>query len=56
MSGTLAGDLAEQGRGLGSVVPSGARGAGSIWAPQLHDGIVYLSDIFNGLWAVRYDG
>lgn len=56
VSGTLAGDLAAQGRELGHVVPSGPRGAASIWAPQLHGGLVYLSDIFNGLWAVRFDG
>ena len=56
VSGTLSGDLAAQGRGLGYFVPSGHRGAGSVWAPQLHDGTVFLSDIYNGLWAVTFDG
>jgi hypothetical protein len=55
VTGELAGDLSGQGRELGYLVPSGHRGAGSIWAPQPHDGVIYLSDIYNGLWAVRFD-
>lgn len=56
VSGTLSGDLDGQGRELGYIIPSGFRGAGSIWAPQLHDGVIYMSDIYNGVWAVTYDG
>jgi len=56
VGGGLNGDLAAQGRELGYLIPSGANGKGSVWAPQLHDGRIYLSDIFNGIWSVRFDG
>lgn len=56
VTGELSGDLSAQGRELGSVLPSGERGGPSIWAPQIHDGLIYLSDIYNGIWAVRFDG
>lgn len=56
VNGELAGDLGQQGRELGHVLPSGPRGAASIWAPQLHDGRVYVSDIVHGIWAVRFEG
>lgn len=55
VTGTLAGDLAAQARELGYVVPSGVRGAPSIWAPQIHHGLIYLADIYNGVWTVRFD-
>lgn len=51
VSGTLSGDLA--GREIGFAEPSGTRGLGWIWAPQLHRGTLYLSDGWHGLWAVR---
>lgn len=56
VSGPLSGDLSTQGLELGRVIPSGHRGAGSIWAPQLHAGRIYLSDVYNGVWSVRFDG
>lgn len=55
VSGELSGDLAGQGRELGHVIPSGAHGGSSIWAPQIHDGVIYISDIYNGIWSVRFD-
>ncbi len=55
VTGELSGDLGAQGRELGYVLPSGVRGAPSIWAPQIHDGLIYLADIYNGIWAVRFD-
>lgn len=51
VSGTLSGDLS--GREIGFAEPSGTRGLGFIWAPQLHRGTLYLSDVYHGLWAVR---
>lgn len=51
VSGTLSGDLS--GREIGFAEPSGSTGLASIWAPQLHGGTLYLSDIFHGLWALR---
>ena len=51
VKGTLAGDLA--GREIGFLEPSASRGLGSIWAPQLHEGVLYLSDRVHGVWAVR---
>jgi hypothetical protein len=53
VSGTLSGDLGDAGREIGFLEPSGSRGLGSIWAPQLHRGVLYLSDIHHGLWAVK---
>lgn len=53
VSGTLSGDLGAAGREIGFLEPSGSKGLGSIWAPQLHRGVLYLSDIHHGLWAVE---
>jgi hypothetical protein len=53
VSGILSGDLGDAGREIGFLEPSGSRGLGSIWAPQLHRGVLYLSDIHHGLWAVK---
>lgn len=53
VSGTLSGDLGAAGREIGFLEPSGSRGLGSIWAPQLHRGVLYLSDRHHGLWAVE---
>jgi hypothetical protein len=53
VSGTLSGDLGAAGREIGFLEPSGSKGLGSIWAPQLHRGVLYLSDIYHGLWAVK---
>lgn len=56
VGGTLEGDLTGQGRELGFAIPSGQRGAANVWAPQLHQGVVYISDIPNGLWSLRFEG
>jgi hypothetical protein len=54
VTGELAGDLTTQGREHASVRPNGSSGPGSIWAPQLHNGLVFASDMINGLWAFRF--
>ena len=54
VSGTLEGRLEEQGRELGSVVPTGPRGRATMWAPQLHGGFVYAADQNNGLWVLAF--
>ncbi|MEX2467454.1 MAG: hypothetical protein WD995_11125 [Gemmatimonadota bacterium] len=54
VSGDLEGDLAGQGRLYASIRPRGPRGAASIWAPQLHEGLIFASDKVNGLWALRF--
>jgi hypothetical protein len=53
VSGSLSGDLSS--REIGWIIPSGSRGAANVWAAQLHRGIVYLSDMGHGLWAVRLE-
>ncbi len=63
VSGTLDGRLEEQDRVLGRAAPHGlgggcpaATGGGScIWAPQLHDGLVFASDMNHGLLVFRPD-
>lgn len=54
VSGRLLGSLDRQAREYSSLRPSGSRGAGRIWAPQLHQGVVYASDMDNGLWALSF--
>ncbi len=58
VSGRLLGELDEQGRKVASiqydaggacVAPSGT----CSWAPQLHDGFIYVSDLNSGLWVLR---
>ncbi len=51
VSGELLGRLDTQGRAVGNILYSG--GATLSWAPQLHDGLVYVSDINSGLWILR---
>ncbi len=62
VSGELLGALDRQGReiafsqyaGVGScAAPSGT--ATCTWAPQLHGGLIYLSDMNSGLWVLRRD-
>gem|GEM_PF-313703 len=61
VNGTLLGALDRQGRviasleyaGTGGACASGAATSTCNWAPQLHNGIVYLSDMNTGIWAVR---
>lgn len=54
VSGTLEGRLEDQGRELGSVVPTGPRGPATMWAPQLHGGLIYAADQNNGLWVLAF--
>jgi hypothetical protein len=60
VSGDLMGELDRQGReiasseygtGLGCVGTTGT----CTWAPQLHRGLVYVSDMNTGLWALQAD-
>lgn len=59
VSGELMGELDRQGREIASVELSdtsrclGMRTGSCVWAPQLHDGLVFASDILNGLWVLR---
>lgn len=59
VSGELLGDLTKQGREIAGIEFSesarctGTRTGSCVWAPQLYDGLVYASDIVNGLWIVR---
>ena len=58
VSGVLLGDLHQQGR----EIASSTYGAGSgcfggsetcTWAPQLHNGLIYVSDLNSGLWVLQ---
>jgi hypothetical protein len=62
VSGTLRGDLGRQGRELaffltGEPDPAKAAipNAPMSWGPQLHDGLVFSSDMNSGLWVLRYE-
>jgi hypothetical protein len=54
VAGQLAGDLLAQGREIARTSPEGPRGPSSMWAPQLHRGLVYASDMRNGIWVMRF--
>ncbi len=53
VSGELFGELHRQGREISANVYDGARTL--TWAPQLHEGLIYLSDINSGLWVLNPD-
>lgn len=60
VSGRLLGELDKQARGVTSVqydegATCFAASGTCTWAPQLHDGYVYVSDINSGLWVLRPD-
>lgn len=61
VSGELLGSLDQQGRTVASARYAGAGscpGSASgtcTWAPQLHEGLVYLADMNTGLWVLRPD-
>jgi hypothetical protein len=61
VSGELLGALDQQGRTLASMRYAGSGSCpGSVtgtctWAPQLHEGLVYLADMNTGLWVLRPD-
>ena len=58
VSGVLMGQLDRQGRQIASIQTGsdgcpGGVGTACAWAPQLYDGLVYVSDMSSGLWVVR---
>jgi hypothetical protein len=57
VSGQLLGELDRQGREIASLAYDGpgacASGSGTCtWAPQLHDGLVWVSDMNSGIWSL----
>lgn len=63
VTGELLGELERQDREIASILYDGSggcpgRGGGTgtcTWAPQLHQGHVYVSDMNSGLWVLRPD-
>lgn len=62
VSGGLLGELHRQGREIvgfqyagGGICPFALGATTCTWAPQLHNGLVFLSDIHAGLWVLRPD-
>jgi hypothetical protein len=60
VSGELLGELERQGREIAASIYGGEGGcpaatgtATCTWAPQVHDGQVYLSDMNTGLWVLQ---
>ncbi len=57
VSGRLLGELDRQDRVVASLTYDGAgacQGGGTCtWAPQLHQGLVWVSDLNSGLWSLR---
>jgi hypothetical protein len=55
VSGQLLGELEEQGREIvGALYAQGLSSfATQNWAPQLHNGLVYVSDMNSGLWILQ---
>jgi hypothetical protein len=54
VTGTLLGSLERQGREYAAARPDGPRGGANMWAPQLHGGRMFASDLANGLWAFSF--
>lgn len=59
VSGELRGRLDRQGRVIANSLYAGRgacqTGGTCTWAPQLHEGLIWVSDINSGLWALRLD-
>jgi hypothetical protein len=58
VSGRLLGELEKQDRQVASIRYDGggicfAASGTCSWAPQVHDGLVYVSDLNSGLWVLR---
>ncbi len=53
VSGELMGELDRQGREIVGLAYDGTNTMN--WAPQLHQGLIYLSDLNTGLWILRPD-
>jgi hypothetical protein len=57
VSGELMGELDRQGRELAGFQYGGTGSNGTRnWAPQMEDGLLYLSDMNTGLWVLRPTG
>ncbi|HWO89419.1 MAG TPA: hypothetical protein VNL98_09755, partial [Gemmatimonadales bacterium] len=59
ISGELRGDLLAQGREIAHVHTGDARGfvpnAAMAWGAFYHNGLVWVNDVFSGLWAIRIE-
>ncbi len=59
ISGELRGDLLAQGREMAHVHTGDARGrlpnAAMAWGAFYHNGLVWVNDVFSGLWAIRIE-
>lgn len=60
VSGELLGELDRQGREITSFLYDGSGACSSgvgtcTWAPQVHDGLVWVSDMNSGIWSLRLD-
>jgi hypothetical protein len=60
VSGRLLGELDRQARLVAGIQydtagPCISASGTCTWAPQLHDGLVYVSDMNSGLWVLRPD-
>jgi hypothetical protein len=59
ISGELHGDLLAQGREIAHVHTGDARGfipnAAMAWGAFYHNGLVWVNDVFSGLWAIRVE-
>ena len=59
VNGVLSGKLENEDRVIDIIQPFGegqCPGAGTcIWAPQLHNGLIYVSDLNNGIAVLRMD-
>jgi hypothetical protein len=58
VSGELLGELEKQDREIAAVVYGSDAGCQTAdgtcaWAPQLHEGLVHVSDLNTGLWIFR---
>ncbi len=53
VSGELLGRLDTQGRLVGSISGYGEFNQARSWGAQLHDGLVYVSEVTSGLWIFR---
>jgi hypothetical protein len=59
ISGELRGDLLAQGREIAHVHTGDADGfvpnAAMAWGAFYHNGLIWVNDVFSGLWAVRLE-
>jgi hypothetical protein len=59
ISGELRGDLLAQGREIAHVHTGDSRGlvpnAAMAWGAFYHNGLVWVNDVFSGLWAIRVE-